>query len=508
MDPKHQKIIDLMIKNRTARLAIVVPSHHWFFHFYFHKQLDHQTADFQKEMLRMTEDDGIKNLLVAGFRGSSKSTIITISHAIWSILGRPQKKFVLIVGQTAEKAQEHLGNIKRQFEENTLLRQDLGPFREIRNQWGAESLILPRYGARIAARSIGQSGVRGILFNGHRPDVVIMDDIESIESVRSKDARDKTEEWITNELLPAGDQGTRFFLLGTPLHPDSCFMRLKKAIDEDRFAGIFKNYPFFDKTGVPLWPGKFSDQKTIEAMRKTIPNEIAWRLEYLLETVTEDIQIVHRDWIKYYDDIPKDLELKYRYTILSIDPAVSKGDAAAYTAMVAAHVYGSGGETKIYILPAMVNERLSYEEMKEKAKLLARTLGKGPQVRIIVEDVGAQVFLAQDLFNAGYSAKGKRPLGNKKDRLMISSGPIQGKKVFFPRTAEKLIDQLVWFDPNGYNDLADAFSQLVIEVTNGEPRNGFLDYMKEEYDKTIKAVPGMPTDLGGWVQMYKNQRGI
>ncbi|MDP3696464.1 MAG: hypothetical protein Q8R55_00345 [Candidatus Taylorbacteria bacterium] len=508
MNEKHDKLIELMIRNRTARIAIVVPSHYWFFHFYFHKQLNYPTADFQKEMLRMTEDDNIKNLIIAGFRGSSKSTIITISYAIWSILGRQQKKFVLIVGQTAEKAQEHLGNIKRQFEENTLLGQDRGPFREIRNQWGAESLILPRYGARIAARSIGQSGVRGILFNGHRPDVVIMDDIESIESVRSKDTRDKIEEWITNELLPAGDRDTRFFLLGTPLHPDSFFMRLKRAVEENRFAGVFRSYPFFDETGAPLWPGKFSDPKAIEAMRKTIPNEIAWRLEYLLETAIKEIQIVHPDWIQYYDFIPKEIESQYRYTIISIDPAVSEDEAAACTAMVAAHIYGYGEDTEIYILPTMVNEHLSYEDAKEKAKLLSRTLGKGSWARIVVEDVGAQSYYPQDLANASYPAKGVRPRGNKKDRLIIAAGPVQAKKVHFPRNAEKLVDQLVWFDPRGYNDLADAFSQLIIEVMNGERLDGFSEYIKKYPDGPYGPPnnPGLPRSLSEWKRLTDNQR--
>ncbi|MBI3336286.1 hypothetical protein HYZ98_01825 [Candidatus Peregrinibacteria bacterium] len=503
MNETHDRIIDLMIKNRTARLAIVVPSHYWFFHFYFHKYLQYRTADFQKEMLYLTEDDSIKSLLVAGFRGSSKSTIITTSYAIWSILGRPQKKFVLIVGQTAEKAQEHLGNIKRQFEENTLLRQDLGPFKEERNRWGAESLILPRYGARIAARSVGQR-VRGIRHNEHRPDIIILDDIESIESVRSKDTRDKIEEWVTNDLFPTGDLGTRFFLLGTPLHSDSFFMRLKTAIDEGRFAGMFRKYQFFDGNGVPLWPGKFASQEAVDTLRKTIPNEIAWRLEFLLETMSEDIQIVHPDWIQYYDSAPKELDAKYRYTIISIDPAVSKDDAAACTAMVAAHVYGHGEDMSIYILPTMINEHLSYVEMKERAMLLSRTFGRGSLAKIIVEYVGAQSYLAQDLA-VGYPARGVKPRGSKKDRLIVAAGPVQAKKVFFPHTTQPLIDQIVWFDQMERKDLADAFSQLIIEVTNGSqmPSMGMYEFMKEQYETHTKNQLS-PGSLAGWKRMAES----
>jgi len=68
-----------MAKNRNVRVAITSNSHFWFFHFYFTHYIKHETASFQKEIIKMTEDENIKNLFVVAFRGSSKSTLITMS---------------------------------------------------------------------------------------------------------------------------------------------------------------------------------------------------------------------------------------------------------------------------------------------------------------------------------------------------------------------------------------------------------------------------------------------
>lgn len=70
------------------------------------------------------------------FRGSAKSTIMTVSYPIWAIIGKLQKKFIVILSQTQYQARLHLANIKAELESNELLKQDLGPFYEVNEEWG------------------------------------------------------------------------------------------------------------------------------------------------------------------------------------------------------------------------------------------------------------------------------------------------------------------------------------------------------------------------------------
>ena len=92
-----QELIDTMIKDQKVRIAITKKSHWYFFHFYFAKYVKHPTAEFQREIIRLTENEDVKNFFVVAFRGSGKSTIITTSYVLWAILGQQQKKFILIV---------------------------------------------------------------------------------------------------------------------------------------------------------------------------------------------------------------------------------------------------------------------------------------------------------------------------------------------------------------------------------------------------------------------------
>ncbi|HVM73778.1 MAG TPA: hypothetical protein VMU13_02820 [Candidatus Paceibacterota bacterium] len=136
MTPQAEQIIEKMIKDKDFRLAMVRESLFWFTHFYFGgTYVRYPTADFQREIFQLLEDAEKQNIVITAFRGSAKSTIVTMAYVIWSILGKQQKKFPIILGNTHTKAQAHLLAIKHEFEHNDLLRADLGPFKEESDQW-------------------------------------------------------------------------------------------------------------------------------------------------------------------------------------------------------------------------------------------------------------------------------------------------------------------------------------------------------------------------------------
>ena len=120
-----QLMREKMIKDRRIRRAITTNSHLAFFHFYFAHYVKYPTAPFQREIFRLSEQEEIKSLYIVAFRGSGKSTIITTSYPIWAILGKQQKKFVIILSQTQIQAKQHLINLKRELENNELLKRDL-----------------------------------------------------------------------------------------------------------------------------------------------------------------------------------------------------------------------------------------------------------------------------------------------------------------------------------------------------------------------------------------------
>lgn len=525
----HQSIINLimnnltpknlkdLIKDQDARRALTRESHKYFFVVYFNSYMTHEFAPFHHEMFTLSEDEKNKMLIVMAFRGSGKSTILNTSLAIWSVLGKHQKKFVLILSETQEQARIHLKNLKVVLEENELLKADLGPFQEVQESWNATTLVIPKYDARITVASSEQS-VRGMRNKESRPDLIIADDIESTASVKTRDGRNKIDDWFTSEILPIGDMGTRFVLIGNQLHRDSLLMRLKKRIEANEMSGVFKKYPLLDEKEEPLWKAKFKTKEDIDELIKTIGRREIYLREYLLVLVDRNEQVIKKDWILHYDQLPEAYpaneakcplrsritvhgqgkkprrdEFEYRGTIVGIDPAVSLADTADYTAMVGVRVFGFGNDMKIFVLPLIINERLTFQGIIAKAKLFE---DKYPQehIRFVVEDVAAQNFLAQQMKNEGLHVSPMKVTGlSKHDRLVNCSPHFEkGKVLFPPKKGDQLIGQLLDFGTEKHDDLADALTSVLAEVSRIYPYNRLRNF---DFGGTGTTIAGNIWDM-------------
>jgi predicted phage terminase large subunit-like protein len=402
---------------------------------------------------------------VTAFRGSGKSTIMTLSYPIWAVVGSPQKKFILILTKTQTQAKIHFANLKRELESNDLLRSDLGPFEIQGDEWGQYSIVLSKYGARITAASSEQS-IRGIRHGSHRPDLVIVDDPDDLQSVKTLEGRDKTWQWLTGEVMPIGDRDTKIVVIGNLLHEDSVMMRLRDGIEKGVLNGTYREYPLLDAESKIAWPGKYENMAAIEELKKTIGSESSFQREYLLRIMTSDDQVVQPDWIQYYDAAPPEDDDAFRYAVTGIDLAISEKESADYTAMVSARVYGYREKLRVCILPNPVNERLDFPRTVDRAIALSKTLGGGTPTKLIIEEVGYQKSLIDHLKDLNIPAIGLRPQGqDKRERLSLVSHLIQQGRVLFPRHGnEMLITQLLGFGKERHDDLVDALVIVLLSV--------------------------------------------
>lgn len=468
------------MKDRTVRTAITRSSHWYFFHFYFAHYVKYPTAPFHREIFDLSEDESKGNFFVVAFRGSSKSTILTTSYPIWAILGKQQKKFVLILCQTMGQSKQHMMNLRSELESNALLKSDLGPFKEVADEWGMVSLVFSKSGARITVASSEQS-IRGLRHKQHRPDLIIGDDVEDLASTKTREGRDKTYQWLTSEVVPTGDRGTRLVIVGNLLHEDSLLMRIKEDIEKKRIKGVFRAYPLVRNSEI-LWLGKYPNMEVVDEERLKAGNEYAFQREYLLNIVPAEAQAIQREWIQYYDVLPTPEKIDKWYTQhtevrVGIDMAISKSATADYTAMVPGWCLENKEDDgyTIYILPKIVNQRLDFPETVEMCKTIYKTYSdskQGIHPKLVIEDVAYQKSLPQQLEHEGlHGVMTVRP-GNmdKRARLILTANLIKTGKVLFPRIgAEELINQLIHFGVEKHDDLADAFSNLVHNVHEQPP---------------------------------------
>jgi len=465
-----------MIRDKKVRTAITRESHWYFFHLYFAHYVKYATADFHNEIFHLTEHEELGNFFIVAFRGCGKSTILTTSYPIWAILGKPQKKFVLILGQTQSQAKQHMMNLRRELEDNTMLKNDLGPFREESDEWGSTSLVFSNSNARITVASSEQS-IRGLRHNQHRPDLIICDDVEDIASTKTREGRNKTHQWLTSEVVPTGDKNTRLVVIGNLLHEDSLLMRLKEDVESDRIDGIFKMYPLIEN-GKIRWLGKYPSMEDIEKEKKKTGNEFAWQREYLLNIVSDEDQAIYREWIQYYDVIPEKIQIydnskSHIQVYIGIDLAISKSATADYTAMVPVLLFETCKGYDYYVLPKIINKKMNFPETVETCKILNQSYTDEKLYPVlIIEDVSYQRALPQQLEIEGLERVRTTRPGNsdKRSRLVLTANLIKNGTIKFPRQgAEQLINQIVHFGTEKNDDLADAFSIVILEAISNPP---------------------------------------
>ena len=416
-------------------------------------------AEFHRELIYHLGNDQDRSLLILGFRGSAKSTFGSLALPLWSALER-KHRFIISVADTTLQAKINIGNIRYELENNEFIKSDYGDMRSD-EEWQKENMLLAN-DVRILARSRGQK-VRGLRHRQYRPELIIVDDPEDLEWVRTKENRDKTERWLRSEVMPAIDESEgRLVVIGNQLHTDALMARLKND------SGFFHlEYPLL-KNGEVTWRAKYPTPESLLHQERKV-GRTAWLREYMLKVVPPDGQEVKPEWIQYYDDIPKDPEGR-AIAVLSggvgVDLAISKKETADFTAMVCGVNVLSSEMPKIYILPNPTNDRLSFHETILVMRNTYEAMRTFSLPLFFVEDVQYQKAAIEEAQRNGIPTKGMRAGQDKRARLRAAATFVQNGTVLFPRKgAEDLLGQLLGFGVEDHDDLVDAFVYLILGLT-------------------------------------------
>jgi len=165
-----------------------------------------------------------KKTAIAAPRGEAKSTNITQIGVIWCLVtGR--KRFVPIIMDAFEQAATMLEAIKAELTTNPRLLMDFPDATGQGRVWNA-GVILTSDERKVMAFGSGKR-MRGLRHGPHRPDLVVLDDIENDENVESPEQRDKLQRWLNRTVLKLGppDDSLDVLYVGTILGPDSVLMR-------------------------------------------------------------------------------------------------------------------------------------------------------------------------------------------------------------------------------------------------------------------------------------------
>lgn len=457
------EVLEKIVRTPALRQRIASESMRYFFGIYLNHYIQFDFAPFHNDFFSLAEDEQKKLVVILAFRGSGKSTYFTTCYPIWAITGKLKKKSVVIFTQTQQQAKRILENIKKELESNELLKADIGPFEDPKDEWSAMSIVLKNFKARITVASTEQS-IRGIRFSQYRPDLIILDDIQDITSVKTKELRDKLASWFDSEVIPLGTLDVKIILVGTRLHEDDLCSRIINLIKQRKKKGIYRIYPIATASGRPNWPGKYPNKKAVEEEHRRIMDEAIWQKEYMQRIVyDEDYIYIPSDFMRYEVLPPAS---KIRFILIAIDLAISTKSSADKTGVIAAYIAGWDKETKAYIAPQFINKRMGFTETIEEIKRLRSQLVPGIPAYLLVENVAYQQAAIEQLELEGFTVYAVNPQGeDKRARLTVISPQVKKGSILFPKTGtEELEQQLVGFGIERYDDLADAFAYLANRV--------------------------------------------
>ena len=208
------------------------------------------TPPFHREAWALYCSNAPEALVIAP-RDHAKSTALTFVFILAETLFRVSD-YVVLVGSTEDMAAEQLSNIREELTENEDLRAEFG-IALIEQDTKTDIIVRMDDGHRfrILVRGAEQK-IRGKMWKGKRPNLLVGDDMEDDEQVENKERRRKFSRWFFRAAKQALSRVGRARVHGTILHEDSLLSHLRK--NENWKHLFFKAHESFDDFSNPLWP--------------------------------------------------------------------------------------------------------------------------------------------------------------------------------------------------------------------------------------------------------------
>jgi len=293
--------------------------------------LTHKSPKFHEEIYKILSNSN--RVVVAAPRGFAKSMLCSVFYVIHEA-AFGLKRDITIISASEGLAVEWVRKIRRELEANPVILKFFGDLRS--DKWTESHLIL-KNGVNIRAKGAGAQ------IRGFRPDLIILDDIETDESVISEEQRNKLRDWIfracLNTLLPHG----QFIMIGTIISQLSI---LQEILDTDNGweKRVYQAYIGGEQAeGKELWPQLWPHKKLQQ--RKAEIGSFAFSSEYMNNPISNETAPIKPYQIRYWEELPKQYS-----AVIAVDPAYSDDERADYKVAVLVGIDNNGNRYLINYL--------------------------------------------------------------------------------------------------------------------------------------------------------------
>lgn len=452
-------------------------------------------------------------------RGHAKSTFVSnvfpIHQCYFECATDGGRKYILIISETEDLSTKFVEYINSQLKYNEKLRSDFGAIMDtskFNNTKDTGMEFVTTKGTMVRAAGMGKA-LRGARNGAYRPDLVILDDLESAVNTNTKELREKNLSWYNSVIEPIGVEGrTAFLYVGTLVHGQGLLPDILTRIDYqcrkysaivsepeeldmwEHYSDILddktdpdreakadayyeENKEAMDKGCKTLWSSRWTYAALMK--KKSIIGTKAFNSEYMNIAYDPDSQVFNEDTVTFYDD--RDLFDQWgRRLSMDVygfwDLAVGKGNKRDdFNAII---ILGRAKLTGVmYVLDAWSGKVPAHKALAIAEQKISEWHPRLFGVETIQMQYEFYRQLQENIMKHGLYAtrlKAYNPKAKKEDRIQILEPLFETGYLRVKKTQRLLLEQLYGFPNWEHDDLPDALASAVDLAGKTRQRTHYL----------------------------------
>lgn len=451
---------------KDKRIRSLLGDYNAFVEYYFpHFIVDEVTgkithcAPFHLDAARIIRDNNNLKAVFKWARGHAKSTHLDIFIPMFLMafvyIGMRYINVMVLVGKNLDNAKTLIGDIQAELENNQRFIADFGA--QVNQGSWEDGKFVTQEGVAFFALGRGQSP-RGLRYRNHRPDYIVIDDLDDDELVLNKARVERLTEWVREALFGTLDGGRgRFIMAGNLIARNSVLYNISQI--ESVYTSQVNILTSKDEVS---WADKWTREE-VRAMEKFMGYR-SFNKEYMNNPILEGT-VFKQEWIKY-KRLPK--LSTYSDIVLYIDPSWRETKKNDYKA---AKLWGATASGELHCIRPFLRQCSIAEMVRWVYDTYEWVTSQGAALRIYMEASFMQDILLDD-FSAEGRLRGyqlpitgdKRQKPNKYARIEAVSPLWERGKVYYNEALRKdpdmeaSIEQTLSFEAgsSGHDDGPDA----------------------------------------------------
>lgn len=389
--------------------------------------------------------------LILVYREAGKTLLLTIGAVVHEILKDPNIR-ILIVSKTCGQAETFLRGIKKRLMEPRLV--EIFGEQISYDKWDTREINVAGRTSAAMESNVTTVGIDGAVVSKHF-DMIICDDLVTLDNSRTQTQREKTQQWFYTELMPTLEKGGRISIIGTRYHWGDLYGHFIRNEYKDKHLII----PALDRHGKSPWPERHPPSWFEEKRRDA--GTIIFNCQYQCDTDAMKGTIFKGEYLEYYEHPPHGMPMWQ-----GVDVAVGEKERHDFFTDLTIGI--DPVSQQIYVLD-YVRRHLTFPE---QVKMIKTKFEVFDPIRVGVESNAYQKVVIQEIrYNKVYKHIRAFPVYtsiDKETRAHKLAARFENGEILLGKNMPELEDELLSFPHGDHDDLFDALDIAITMATRGK----------------------------------------